>query len=108
MSLLTRAVGSARLSSSSSKRIVIRNTRLCLARKRTENDRFSHDGACYIVSFVVVFPVYMTMYTYVERIQNVCPKIDANDSVLCTICFSISLFIFQLCFFLASCGPESR
>ena len=61
MSLLTRAVGSARLSSSSSKRIVISNTRLCQARKRTENDRFSHDGACYIVSFVVVFPVYMTM-----------------------------------------------
>ena len=44
-----------------SKRIVISNTRLCQAMKRTENDRFSHDGACYIVSFVVVFPVYMTM-----------------------------------------------
>ena len=55
MSLLTRAVGSARLSSSSAKRIVISNTRLCQARKRTENDRFSHDGACYIVSFCCCF-----------------------------------------------------
>ena len=108
MSLLTRAVGSARLSSSSSKRmlsVVLGHVRRGKGLKMTDS---LMTGLVILFSFVVVFPVYMTMYTYVERIQNVCPKIDANDSVLCTICFSISLFIFQHCFFLASCGPESR
>ena len=52
-----------------------------------------------MTGLVILFLLLLTMYTYVERIQNVCPKNDANDSVLCTICFSISHFIFQLCFF---------
>ena len=99
MSLLTRAVGSALLSSSSSKRmlsVVLGYVRRGKGLKMTDS---LMTGLVILFSFVVVFPVYMTMYTYVERIQNVCPKIDANDSVLCTICFSISLFIFQLFLF---------